>query len=125
YWPHAIAGNGVVKENEGGVPVIPGCPSGFPFCPDPDSTTRTFRQRSGQTSWGTRNMVSVAGTTSTSASTGTLGGVLGLLQSWSRTAAELGYVTSPLTAPEIVQLLIATASDIDPSDYTLVPTAWP
>jgi hypothetical protein len=90
-----------------------------------DNTTRTFRQRSGETSWGTRNMVSVAGTTSTSASTGTLGGILGLMQSWNRTAVELGYIASPLTGPEIVQLLIATASDIDPSDYTQVPNAWP
>src|SRR6185369_7133794 len=124
YWPHAIAGNGVVKDNDGGLP-IPNCFPGSTFCVPGDDATRTFRQRSGQTSWGTRNMVSVAGTTSTSASTGTLGGVLGLMQSWSRTAAELGYVASPLTGPEISQLLIATASDIDPSDYTAVPTAWP
>jgi hypothetical protein len=126
YWPHAIAGNGVVKDNEGGLPVpLPGCIPGLPFCPNTDLTTRTFRQRSGQTSWGTRNMVSVAGTTSTSASTGTLGGILGLFQAWSRTAAELGYISSPLSGPEVVQLMIASASDIDPSDYTLVPTAWP
>src|SRR5207245_2214525 len=90
-----------------------------------DDTTRTFRQRSGQTSWGTRNMVSVSGTTSTSASTGTLGGILGLLQSWNRTAVERGFISSALSGPEIVQLLIATASDIDPSDYTSVPNAWP
>ena len=125
YWPHAVAGNGVVKDNEGGVPGLPNCVPGTPLCPSSDNTTRTFRQRSGETSWGTRNMVSVAGTTSTSASTGTLGGVLGLFQAWSRTAAELGYVTPPLTGPEIVQLMIATASDIDPSDYTSVPNAWP
>jgi hypothetical protein len=70
-------------------------------------------------------MVSVSGTASTSASTGTLGGILGLLQSWNRTAVELGYVATPLTGPEVVQLLIATASDIDPMDFLLVPNAWP
>lgn len=124
YWPHAVAGNGVVKENEGGLP-IPNCFPASQFCVPGDTTTRTFRQRSGQTSWGTRNMVSVSGTTSTSASTGTLGGILGLLQSYSRTAAELGYISSPLTGPEVVQLMIATTSDIDPSDYLFVPNAWP
>src|SRR5207253_2720319 len=121
---HAVAGNGVVKENEGGLPV-PSCFPGSQFCVPGDDTTRTFRQRSGQTSWGTRHMVSVSGTTSTSASTGTLGGILGLLQSWNRTAVERGFIASPLTGPEIVQLLIATTSDIDPSDYTAVPNAWP
>jgi len=125
YWPHAVAGNGVVKDNEGGLPLVPGCIPGTPLCPSSDLTTRSFRQRSGETSWGTRNMVSVAGTASTSASTGTLGGILGLFQAWSRTAVELGDVSSPLTGPEIVQLMIASASDIDPSDYTLVPNAWP
>src|SRR5438445_25835 len=65
YWPHAVAGNGVVKDNEGGVPGLPNCVPGTPLCPSSDNTTRTFRQRSGETSWGTRNMVSVAGTTST------------------------------------------------------------
>jgi len=124
YWPHAIPGNGVVKDNEGGLPVA-SCVPGSQFCLPGDDTTRTFRQRSGETSWGTRNMVSVSGTTSTSASTGTLGGVLGLFQSWNRTAVELGYIPSLLTGPEVVQLLVATASDIDPSDYTLVPTSWP
>src|SRR5439155_1648472 len=59
------------------------------------------------------------------ASPGTLGGILGLLQSWNRTAVERGFISSALTGPEIVQLLIATASDIDPSDYTSVPNAWP
>src|SRR5213593_4073358 len=124
YWPHAVAGNGVVKENEGGLP-IPNCFPGSQFCVPGDDTTRTFRQRSGQTSWGTRNLVSVSGTTSTSASTGTLGGILGLLQSWNRTAVDRGYIPSLLTGPEVVQILIATASDIDPSDYTAVPNAWP
>ncbi|HEY2386967.1 MAG TPA: hypothetical protein VGK30_08405 [Candidatus Binatia bacterium] len=125
YWPHAVAGNGVVKDTEGSLPLVPGCIPGTPLCPSTDVATRTFRQRSGETSWGTRNMVSVSGTASTSASTGTLGGVLGLFQSYGRTAAELGYVSSPLTGPEIIQLMIATASDIDPSDYTFVPNAWP
>src|SRR6185503_5756195 len=124
YWPHAIAGNGVLKENDGGLPV-PTCIPSSQFCVPLDITTRTFRQRSGQTSWGTRNMVSVSGTASTSASTGTLGGVLGLLQSWNRTAVELGYIATPLTGPEVVQLLVATASDIDPMDFLLVPNAWP
>src|SRR5256886_5160815 len=123
-WPHGVAGNGVRKENEGGLP-IPSCFPGSQFCVPGDDTTRTFRQRSGQTSWGTRNMVSVSGTTSTSASTGTLGGILGLLQSWNRTAVERGFISAALTGPEIVQLLSATASDIDPSDYTSVPNAWP
>ncbi|HXC52380.1 MAG TPA: hypothetical protein VN634_15975 [Candidatus Limnocylindrales bacterium] len=125
YWPHSIPGNGVVKDNEGGVPVVPTCLPGTPLCLPGDTATRTFRQRSGQTSWGTRNMVSVAGTTSTSASTGTLGGILALLTSYGRTAAELGYIDGALTGPEVVQLMIATASDIDPSDFSAVPTAWP
>src|SRR5947199_258148 len=42
-----------------------------------------------------------------------------------RPAVERGFISSALSGPEIVQLLIATASDIDPSDYTSVPNAWP
>jgi hypothetical protein len=48
-------------------------------------------------------------------------GVLGLLQSWSLEAAERGYITGPLTAAEVLQVLRASASDIQPPD----DAGWP
>jgi len=107
FHPHAIPGNGVVADAAG--------------LEQASIATTTFRERSGITSWGTHNVLSVptqGGTTS--ASTPTLGGVIGLVMGYSREAAAEGKITRPLTGPETVQVLRETASDVnDPG------LAWP
>ncbi len=79
--------------------------------------------RSDYTSWGAHNILTgadPAGGGTTSESTPTVGGVIALLQSYSREAAEKGLISSPLTGPEAVQELIATAKRI-----TSESLAWP
>jgi hypothetical protein len=56
----------------------------------------------------------------TSASTPIVSGVVALLASYGREAARQGKLASPLSGPEVVQVMRATASDID--DPSL---AWP
>ena len=105
--PHVLPGNGVVADRLG--------------FDQGARLTRTYRERSSITSWGAHNMFSVptrSGTTS--AATPTLGGTVALVMAYSRQAAEEGRIARPLTGLEAVQVLRATASDID--DPSL---AWP
>ncbi|MEO5874226.1 MAG: FG-GAP-like repeat-containing protein, partial [Streptosporangiaceae bacterium] len=96
FWPHVIPGNGIVA-NTVGLPEALANP-----------LTKTYRARSGLTSFGAKAMFSVATEGgSTSESTPTTGGVFGLLLSY---GLELGR---PLTNEEAVQVLRTTASDID------------
>jgi hypothetical protein len=108
FWPHVLPGNGLVSNTQGlSLAAL------NPF-------TTTFTARSGQTSWGTHNMFSVAtqgGSTSTS--TPTIGGVGALVLSAGEVAAQRGRIAEPLTGAEAVQVLRATVSDIDG------PTNWP
>src|SRR5438477_5130285 len=100
WWPHVLPGNGLVSDQTG--------------VPNGESATTTFRERSNYTSWGTHNMFSVAtsgGTTSES--TPIVGGVAALVMSYGRTLADQHVITSRLTNAEVVQLLRATASDVD------------
>jgi hypothetical protein len=113
FWPHVIGCNSLVASTTG-VPALPGVP--------PNLLATTFRRRSGQTSWGTKQWVSVATDGgSTSASCGVMLGVLGLMQSWSLEAVDRGYLASPLSASEVMQVLRASASDVQPPD----DVAWP
>jgi len=76
--------------------------------------TRTFRTRSNVTSWGTHNMFSVStqgGTTSES--TPTLGGVLGIVLSDANTILEERAGQPPLNGFELIQLLIGTSSRVE------------
>ncbi|GAA0274592.1 hypothetical protein GCM10009527_083770 [Actinomadura nitritigenes] len=96
FWPHVIPGNGLVPNTAG--------------VPDPlaNTLTTTYRTRSDETSFGAKAMFSVATQGgSTSESTPTTGGVFGLLLSY---GIQIGR---PLTNEEAVQVLRATASDID------------
>lgn len=106
FWPHVLPGNGMVANSHG----VPG--------PAANALTRTFRVRSGLTSWGTHNMFTAATTGgSTSESTPTVGGVMALVLAYGKTAAEQGKIARPLTNAEAVQVVRATASDQnDPSD---------
>lgn len=113
FWPHVIPGNGLVS-NTRGVPSAPGANLAT------NNLTTSFRIRSGQTSWGTHNLFSAAtqgGSTSTS--TPTLGGVFGLVRSYSKKAAAERLIGSPLTNAEAVQVVRSTALDITD------PTPWP
>jgi hypothetical protein len=114
FWPHVIGCNSLVADSAG-QPALPGHPGNY--------QATSFRRRSGETSWGTRNWISVTtGGGSTSEAGGVMLGVLGLLQSWSLEAVDRGYIASPLTASEIQQVLRASASDVQPPDDVGWPT---
>ena len=101
FWPHVLPGNGLVTNSNG-------LPAGVA-----NAETTTYRARSDYTSWGTHNMFSVStqgGTTSES--TPTVTGVMGLVLSFGRSIG--------LTGPEAIQVVRATASRI--TDPTL---PWP
>ena len=103
YHPHVLPGNGIVADTAG--------------LQQGGRATRTFRERSSITSWGTHNVFSVPTSNgTTSSSTPTIGGLVALIASYGRKAAAEGKIDRPLTGPEVVQVLRATASDInDPS----------
>ena len=101
FHPHVLPGNGLVPDREGMQSLT--------------RLTTTYRQRSSVSSWGTHSVFSVpaAGGT-TSASDPEVAGSVALI-----TSAGRG-LNPPLSAPEAVQVIRATASDID--DPSL---AWP
>src|SRR3712207_4557808 len=107
WWPKVLPGNGMVADKLG-------------FATG-SAATRTFRERSNITSWGAHNVFTVTTNSgTTSAATPTLGGVVALVMAYSREAAAAGKIARPLTGLEAVQVLRATASDVD--DDSL---AWP
>ncbi len=110
FLPGVLPGNGLVSNTEG----MSGAATS-------NSRTTSFRERSDLTSWGPHNVFSVSTVGgSTSESTPTLGGVLGLLLSYGKDAADAHLIGSPLSGQEAVQVLRATASPVqDPS------LAWP
>lgn len=111
WWPHVLPGNGLVANNQQELQQ-----TGLD-----NAGVTTFRARSDETSWGAHNVLSVATNGgSTSTSTPTVGGVVGLVLSEGVKAYREGKLARPLTGPQAVQILIASASDIN--DPTL---AWP
>ena len=107
FHPFAVPGNGLVADRIG--------------TEQGTRLTRTYRERSSITSWGPHNMFSVpTNSGTTSAATPVISGVVGLLASYGRQAAREGKIARPLSGPEVVQVMRATASDID--DPSL---AWP
>ncbi len=110
FWPHVIPGNGLVANTAG----VPGAVLA-------NTLTTTYRERSDLTSFGAKAMFSVATTGgSTSESTPTTGGLFGLLLSYGAQAAQEKKIGWPLTNAEAVQVLRATASDVDDPGL-----AWP
>jgi hypothetical protein len=98
FWPYVLPGNGALP-----------------------TSTKEGWTRSNYTSWGAHNVLT--GATSggtTSESTPTIGGAIALLQSYGRKAAAEHLISSPLTGPEVEQVLIATAKRIT---ETTLP--WP
>jgi hypothetical protein len=109
FWPHVLPGNGLVA-NTTGAPALLANP-----------LATTYRERSNLTSFGAKSMFSVATTGgSTSESTPTTGGLFGLLLSYGAQAAKDKKIDSPLTNAEAVQVMRATASDVDDSHLS-----WP
>jgi hypothetical protein len=107
FWPHVLPGNGLVSNTQGldSAPALS------------NVLLTTYRARSNLTSFGTHAMFSVATDGgSTSESTPTLGGAIGLLLSYGEVAAAQHRIDGPLSNAEAVGVLQATASDIaDPS----------
>lgn len=110
FWPHVLPGNGMVANTVGD-----------PVPPSANERLETFRARSGYTSWGTHNVFTAAtqgGTTSEA--TPTVGAVVAMVLAYGDEAAAQGLISSPLSGQEAIQVLRATASDVD--DPTL---SWP
>jgi hypothetical protein len=107
FWPHVLPGNGLVTNTEGLEP------AGGASNP----ALISYRERSDLTSFGTHAMFSVATNGgSTSESTPTMAGAVGLLESYGEQAAAAHRISRPLTADEAIGVLEATASPIsDPS----------
>ena len=118
FWPHVIPGNGLVA-NTHGLDIIPNSAA------LQNALTTTYRARSGFTSWGTHNMFSAATrAATTSESTPTVGGVMALVLSYGKTGGPgRTRSTRPLSNDEAVQVMRATASDIDANPNP--PTGWP
>ena len=107
FWPHVMPGNGMVANRLNFMPL--------------SSTTTTYRERSAITSWGAHNVFTVATNSgTTSASTPTLGGAVGLVTAYSRQAASEGKIPRALSAQEAVQVMKSTASDVNDPSLT-----WP
>ncbi|MCL4434892.1 MAG: hypothetical protein M1399_09085 [Actinobacteria bacterium] len=97
FWPHVIPGNGAI-------PALTG-----------NSWTR-----SDMTSWGPHNMFTAPNEASTSLSTATIGGAMGLLLSWGNEAYDRHLIPQPLTGPQAIQVLRATATPV-----TNPQLSWP
>ncbi len=101
FWPHVLPGNALVSNAHG----VPGTLA--------NAFTTTYRARSSVTSFGPKNVFSVATELgSTSQATPTLAGVLALVVDYGKQAARRGLIDHPLTNDEAIQVLRATASDI-------------
>ena len=107
---HVIPGNGMVSNTQG-LSTVPNSAAAA------NAGTRTYRVRSGLTSWGTHNLFTASTSAgSTSESVPTIGGVMALVMSYGRQAARQGLIDGRLTNAEAVQVVRATASDVnDPS----------
>ena len=109
---HVLPGNSVVSNSQG----IP--------TPLANGLTTTFRARSSYPEWGTHNMfVPATSGGTTSESTPTIGGVMALVLAYGKEAAAGAHplIDSPLTGPEAIQVVRATASDIDGNPNGLQP----
>jgi hypothetical protein len=117
FWPHVLPGNGLVTNTEG---LEPAGGASNPLL-------TSYRERSDLTSFGTHNMFSVSTEGgSTSESTPTIAGVVGLLESYGEEAAAQHKIAAPLTNDEAVGVLENTASRIsDPTlDWPGLPGDW-
>jgi hypothetical protein len=115
FWPHVLPGNGNVSNTQG-YDTVPSTLTNAGI----NAATTTFHVRSDETSWGTHAMFSASNNGgSTSESTPTIAGTMGLILSWGRQA---GLAGGPLTNAEAVQVTRATVDDITGNPNP--PTGW-
>src|SRR2546421_1321312 len=89
------------------------------------SATTWFRARSSTTSYGTHNIFSGYGT-STSGATPFMASMLGMVQSAGLNARDRGTIPSALTANEVKQVMMNTASAVIPQTQSPhTPRQWP
>lgn len=111
---HVLPGNGMVSNTQG-LGTIPNSAIAS------NADTKTYRVRSGETSWGTHNMFTAATNGgSTSESTPTVGGVMALVLAYGKKAAKQSRISHPLSNDEAVQVVRDTASDVNDSSLP-----WP
>jgi hypothetical protein len=116
FWPHVLPGNGMVA-NTHGLDTLPNSAS------LQNGLTTTYRSRSGYTSWGTHNVFTAATTGgTTSEATPTVGGVMGIVLSYGKKAARQQKISRPLSPDEAIQVVRATASDVDSNPCA--PNCW-
>jgi hypothetical protein len=114
---HVLPGNGMVA-NTHGMDFVAGSTAAQ------NAATTTYRARSGYTSWGTHNFLTAATTGgTTSESTPTVGGVVGLVLAYGKEAAAQHRIARPLSPDEAIQVLRATASDV--AAPVPAPVNWP
>jgi Subtilase family/RTX calcium-binding nonapeptide repeat (4 copies) len=114
WWPHVLPGNGMVSNTQGLEAASDAGPAANAII---NQATTTYRERSGETSWGTHNMFTAARTGgSTSESTPTVAGVLALMLAYGKEAADQDLISDPLTSSEAIQVVRDTASDVTESE---------
>jgi hypothetical protein len=110
-WGHVIPGNSLAYDQNG---------TGL----QPNATT-WFRARSSTTSYGTHNIFSGYGT-STSGATPFMASMLGMVQSAGLNAVDKGVLPSPLTPDEVKQVMMDTASPVVPQTQSpQTQRQWP
>src|SRR4051812_41158587 len=115
FWPHVLPGNGLVSNTQG-YDTVPSTLTNEGI----NLATKTFSERADETSWGTHAMFSASNDGgSTSESTPTVAGTLGLILSW---GGQAGLPGGPLTGPEAIQVTRATVDDITGNPNP--PTGW-
>jgi hypothetical protein len=108
---HVIPGNSLAYDQNG---------AGL----QPNATT-WFRARSSTTSYGTHNIFSGYGT-STSGATPFMASMLGMVQSAGLNAVDKGVIPSPLTPDEVKQVMMDTASPVVPQTQSpQTQRQWP
>jgi hypothetical protein len=110
-WNHVLVGNSLAKDSN--------------WTAGQDATTTWFRARSSVTSYGTHNIFSGYGT-STSGGTPFMASMGAMVQSAGLNAVDKGVIPSPLTPNEVKQVMMDASSEVVPqtqSPYT--PRQWP
>ena len=108
---HVIPGNSLTYDQNG---------TGL----QPNATT-SFRARSSVTSYGTHNVFSGYGT-STSGATPFMASMLGMVQSAGLNARDKGVIPSPLTPDEVKQVMMDSSSAVVPQTQSPhTPRQWP
>jgi hypothetical protein len=109
YFDHVVPGNSLTVDNDGG----------------PGNDARWYRARSNVTSYGTHNVFSFEGG-STSAATPTGAAALAMVASAGLEARDRHVIPGPLDPDEIKQVLMDTASTVDPTQAPPGTTPqWP